>query len=356
MKGLILAGGHGTRLRPLTFTLAKQLIPIANKPILFYVIEDLRNSGITDIGIIVGHTEERIRNIKDAVGDGSKFGVKITYIEQDAPKGLAHAVLIAKDFLGSDPFVVYLGDNLIKCGIKKYVEEFKASDYDLGEFFVKYKHPEKYGVPIFENGKLTGVIEKPKFKPDTDLVQSGIYFFRKAVFKIIETLKPSPRNELEITDAIDKMIKGGYKLKYWIAENQWWKDAGTPEDIIEANQFILEDIDTQIEGDINKTSEIKGKVIVEKGSVIESNTKIIGPVVIGKNCTIGPNAVIGPFVSIGDGCHIRKSKIESSIILRSSIIESNRIIKNSIVGESCKILENKHNQFVIGDGSQVYLG
>ena len=355
MKGLILAGGHGTRLRPLTFTLAKQLIPIANKPILFYVIEDLKNSGITDIGIVVGHTQERIKNIKDAVGDGSKFGVKITYIEQDAPRGLAHGVWISKDFLGLEPFVLYLGDNLIKGGIKKYAQEFESGDYDLGEFFVHYKNPEKYGVPVFEGTKLIGVIEKPKTKPDTDLVQSGIYFFRSQVFDIIKTLKPSGRNELEITDAIDKMIRGGYKVKYWIADNQWWKDTGTPEDILEANRFILDEIRTRVNGSISKEAKIKGEIVLGENSKIEAGAKIIGPVIIGKNCIIGPGSVIGPYVSIGDNSQIN-SKIESSIIMKNSVIDSGNLIKNSLIGENTRITKGKDfTALVIGDGCQVSL-
>ncbi len=353
MRGLILAGGHGTRLRPLTFTIAKQLLPIANKPILFHVIEDLKNAGITEIGIIVGHTEERVKSIKDAVGDGSGFGVKITYIFQDAPRGLAHAVLIAKDFLGSGPFVVYLGDNLIRGGIKKYADEFKAGDYDLGEFFVHYKNPEKYGVPVFDGEKLVGVIEKPKTKPDTDLVQSGVYFFRPNVFDVIKTLKPSQRNELEITDAMDKMIKGGYKVKYWVAENKWWKDTGTPEDILEANQLALGDIKKSITGYVENTVKIEGEVIVSEGTKIQGNTKIIGPAIIGKNCIIS-NSVIGPYVSIGDNCEVENSKLESSIFMKNSKINCSEKISQSIIGENARVSDKKgSSSLIIGDGCQV---
>ena len=261
MKGLVLLGGKGTRLRPLSYTGQKQLLKIANKPMCVYAIENLKNAGIKEIGLVVGHTKERIENMKRNLGDGSKWGVKFTYIVQDAPRGLAHAVKISKDFLGDDPFVVYLGDNILQGGIKEFVKKFEKSDYDAQVLLTKHENPSRFGVAKFDkNNNLVALVEKPK-NPPSDYVILGIYFFRKSVFKVIKKLKLSKRNELEITDALDMLIKNkNTKVKAEIV-NGWWKDTGKPEDIIEANHLILSDIDTKIEGRIEANVKKIGKIV-----------------------------------------------------------------------------------------------
>jgi glucose-1-phosphate thymidylyltransferase len=360
MKGLILSGGHGTRLWPITHTQAKQLIPIANKPILFYAIEDLKEAGITNIGIIVGYTPERIKRIKDAVGDGSRWGVKITYIEQDAPRGIAHAIWTAKDYIGNEPFVVYLGDNILKGGIKDYVDEFKNSGCDFGILLAKHKTPEKFGVAIMKNGKLVGLIEKPK-NPPSDFVISGIYFLKPSTFDVIEDLlkgPPGARGEYQITDVADRMVKSKqYKVTTHIVKD-WWKDTGKAEDVLEANHLILDDLKPYNKGVIEKGATIRGKVCIDTGSIIKKGSFIRGPVIIGKNCIIGPNTYIGSYTSVGDNCEIKGGEIESSIILENCKIDFNKRIIDSLIGaDSCIISgENKlpsGYKLIIGENSQL---
>jgi glucose-1-phosphate thymidylyltransferase len=350
-----LAAGHGTRLRPLTHTSAKQLIPVANKPMLFYAIEDLKDAGIKDIGIIVGHTEERIKNVKEMVGDGSKWGVNISYIPQDAPRGIAHAIGIAKSFIGNEPFVAYLGDNLLKGGIKAYVEEFAKSDCDMGILLAKHKTPEKFGVAIMENGKLVGLVEKPK-NPPSDLVISGIYMLRPSIFDVISTLKPSWRNEIEITDAADKMVKSGKHKVMVQTVNGWWKDTGRPEDILEANHLILDDIVAVNKGNVHEDAILRGKVSIDENTNIGKGCFIRGPVIIGKNCDIGPDVYIGPYTSIGDNTVIRNAEIESSLIVGDSKIECRRRIVDSLIGKNVTIVSAEDKvpkacQLILGENS-----
>jgi len=357
IKGLVLAGGHGTRLRPLTHTSAKQLIPVANKPIIFYAIEDLRDAGINDIGIIVGHTEDRIKNIKETIGDGSKFGVKITYIEQDAPRGIAHAIKISEDFIGNDSFITYLGDNLLSGGITDYVEEFKNSNYDAGILLAKHKTPERFGVAIMNGDKILGLIEKPK-KPPSNLVMSGVYFLRPSVFDVIKKLKPSWRNELEITDTIDKMIKSNkYKVMVKIV-NGWWKDTGKPEDILEANHLVLNELKPFNKGEIEKGVTIRGIIAIYEGTKIRKGCFIRGPCIIGKNCDIGPNVYIGPYTSIGDGTIIKSGEVESSVIVGDTTIDCNKRITDSLIGKNVMIISADNNvpkayKLVLGENSFV---
>ena len=357
IKGLILAAGHGTRLRPLTHTSAKQLIPVANKPMLFYAIEDLKNSGINDIGIIVGHTDERVKNIKDTVGDGSNWGVKITYIFQDAPRGIAHAISLAKDFIGNESFVTYLGDNLIKGGINSYVENFKASDCDAGILLAKHKTPEKFGVAIMNEGKLVGLVEKPK-DPPSDLVISGIYMFKPTVFDVISTLKPSWRNELEITEAADKMIKSGKHKVMVQTVTGWWKDTGRPEDILEANHLVLDEMKPFNKGNVEEGAVIRGKVSIDENTTIRKGSFIRGPVIIGKNCEIGPDAYIGPYTSIGDNSVIKSAEIESSVVVGESKIECKSRIVDSLIGKNVTIISAEKNvpkacKLILGENSFV---
>ncbi len=300
MKALILSGGKGTRLRPITHTGAKQLIPVANKPILFYAIESIVECGITDIGIIVGETAQEI---KDAVGSGDQWGASVSYIQQDEPLGLAHAVKIAHGFLQDDPFVMFLGDNLIKDGIKPLVEEFERNKPSSQILLARVKHPEQFGVASLEGDKVALLEEKP-VRPKSDLALVGVYMFDRNIFKAIDRIKPSGRGELEITDAIQTLINDGYNVQSHIIKG-WWKDTGKLDDMLEANRIILTDLQSRVEGDVDKASRIDGQVVIAQGAVIKNST-IRGPVVIGENTSI-INSYIGPFTSIYYGVVIENS-------------------------------------------------
>lgn len=348
MKGLILSGGKGTRLRPITHTSAKQLIPVANKPILFYSLEAMQEAGIKEVGIVVGDTW---KEIKENVGDGGKWDLKVTYIHQEAPLGLAHAVMISRDFLGEEPFVMYLGDNILKEGIKRFVKEFEKELPDAQIFVAEVTNPQDFGVVVIRNGKIIKLIEKPR-KPPTNLALVGVYIFTHHIFEAVKELKPSWRGEYEITDAINWLLQKGYRINYLKVEG-WWKDTGKPEDLLEANRILLEDINREIKGKI-KNSILRGRIIVEENTVVE-NSRIRGPVIIGKNCII-KESYIGPFTSINDECEIIKSEIEDSIIMeKSKIIEVDGRIEESIIGKEVMIRRGntKRNvkKFVIGDHS-----
>lgn len=358
MKGLVLAGGLGTRLRPLTHTGPKQLIPIANKPVLFYVIEDLVEAGITDIGIIVGYTEERINTIKNTVGDGSRWGARITYIEQDAPRGLAHAVYCAKEFMGNEPFVVYLGDNILKSGIVNFVNEFKNSGAEASILLSHVPDPHKYGVAVLDDkGVVVDVEEKPK-SPKSDLALIGVYMFTPYIFKVIETLKPSQRGEYEITDAIRKIILSKKHKVISHIVTDWWDDTGTADAILHANHLILSDLEHKIEGIVEDGAKLVGNIELGQGSVIKNGAVVRGPVIIGKNCTIGPG-YIGPYTSIGDNTTIIGGEVESSIIIGDTHIEFNEKIVDSLIGRYTNIVSTnslpKGYRFIIGENSEVRL-
>lgn len=352
MKGLILAGGLGKRLRPLTHAGPKQLIPIANRPVLHYVIEDLVASGISDIGIIVGYSTERINAIKDACGDGSKWGAKITYIEQDAPRGLAHAVWTARDFLGHDSFVMYLGDNIISGGIGKFVKEFEASHADASLLLAKSRTPERFGVAEIKENRIINVEEKPA-RPKSDTVIVGVYIFRPVIMKYINGLKPSARNELEITHAIQELLAGGGKVFHHIISG-WWDDTGTGEDVLHANEMILSTIKSHNAGTIEQGAVVQGAVEIGKGTVIRNGAKIIGPVKIGDNCTI-INACIGPYTSVGDSSEIISGTVESSIVMSSCVIDiGTKKISGSLLGKNSKIRNGKNiMKLMIGEDSEI---
>jgi len=351
MKGLILSGGKGTRLRPLTYTSAKQLVPVANKPVLFYGIESLVAAGITDIGIVVGDTQAEIRT---AVGDGSKWGARITYIPQDAPRGLAHAVLISEPFIGRDPFVMYLGDNLLNKGIGAFVEEFVREAPAAQILLTRVPDPQMFGVAELEDGRVVRLVEKPK-EPKSDLALVGVYMFSPAVFDSVKRIKPSFRNELEITDAIQDLIDHGLEVRPYIVDG-WWKDTGKLEDMLEANRLILDTIERRIDGSVDAESRVEGKVIVERGAVIERSV-IRGPVVIGANARI-VHAYVGPFTSIMKDAEIRESEIEHSIVLEGSVISdlANRI-EDSLIGKNVRIyrvpVKPSAYRFMLGDNSEV---
>ena len=356
MKGLILAGGLGTRLRPLSHTGPKQLVPVANKPVLFYGIEALRDAGIKEIGIIVGYTDERIQFIKDACGDGRQFGVNITYIRQDAPRGLAHAVGITEKFMNGDDFIVYLGDNILKSGIKNFVEDFKKSNADISLLLSKHKTPEKFGVALFnENNEVVYVEEKPK-NPKTDYVITGIYLFRNNIFDAIKRVKPGAKGELQLTDAIKEFVlNGNKKVKATIVDG-WWDDTGNAEDIIRANHLVLMDLKGKIKGRVEEGVKIIGEVEVGEGSVIKNGSKIKGPVIIGKNCVI--EGYIGPYTSIGDNSKIKGGEIESSIIVGDVSINFSEKIVDSLIGKDTVIDSSgndlpKGHRFILGEHSEV---
>jgi glucose-1-phosphate thymidylyltransferase len=352
-KALILSGGKGTRLRPITHTSAKQLVPIANKPILFYGIEAIKEAGITDIGIIVGDTAGEI---KAAVGDGGKFGVKTTYIQQEAPLGLAHAVKIARDFVGKERFIVYLGDNLIIDGIKDFVHRFQTNSPDCQILLAHVPNPQNFGVAELEGDRVLRLVEKPK-QPKTDLALVGVYMFDESVFEATDNIKPSWRNELEITDAIQYLIEKGSDVQFQIISG-WWKDTGKLADMLEANRMILERLEARVEGDIDARSTADGTMVIEKGSKIVNST-LRGPLIVGEGTTI-VDSYIGPFTSINYGVEIRGSEIEHSIVLENSRIADVRgRIESSLVGKNVVIEKRaqppKAYRFMVGDYSQIEL-
>lgn len=357
MKGLILAGGAGTGLRPLTHTGPKQLIPIANKPNILYCLEDIRNAGITEIGIILG--ENMPEKVKELLGDGSSFGVKITYIVQGAPRGIAHAVGCAGEFMGSEPFVVYLGDNLLKGGIRDMVEEFSRGDAEAQVALCSVPNPQRFGVAELDGeGNIISLVEKPK-EPKSDLALVGIYFFRQSIFPIIDELKPSWRNELEITEAIDNLRKIGNPVKAHVVSG-WWKDTGRPEDILEANQLILQDLETSIEGTVEEDVKTSGNVGIGEGSRVLSGSVVKGPVVVGRNCEIGPNTYVGPYTSIGDDTRIVGGEIEDTIVVGDCTIDCGKRIVHSLIGRHSTILSSEGSKpaghrLILGEHSSVII-
>jgi glucose-1-phosphate thymidylyltransferase len=353
MKGLILSGGKGTRLRPLTFTQAKQLVPVANKPVLFYGIEALVDAGIRDIGIVVGETKEEIR---EAVGDGMRWGrdVRIRYIEQPEPLGLAHAVLISEDFLGQEPFVMYLGDNILKSGIISLVKEFEERKPNSLILLTEVPNPEIFGVAELKDGKVVRLVEKPK-KPVSNLALVGVYMFDHHIFEAVKAIKPSWRNELEITDAIQYLVERGYEVQPHLVSG-WWKDTGKIEDILEANRLILETISTRIEGLVDESSRVSGEVIIEKSASVRSSI-IRGPAIIGSDTEI-IDSYVGPFTSIQKKCKIIKTEIEHSIVLEGSeIIEVGSRIDESLIGREVRIYKCPPKpsayRFMVGDKSEI---
>ena len=351
MKGVILHGGAGTRLRPLTFSGPKQLIPVANKPVSQYVLEDLRDAGIRDIAIVLGEVYPEL--VQEHYGDGSRFGVRITYIHQGKPLGIAHAVGLCREFVGSDAFVVYLGDNLLQYGIKQYLQRFLEGDYDAFILLKEVEDPTRFGVARFdEEGKLIGLVEKPKVPP-SKYALVGVYFFKPVVFEVIKDLKPSWRGELEITDTIQLLIDRGYRVGYDFVEG-WWLDTGKKDDILYANALILDErIKRDVKGEI-VNSKVEGRVVVEEGTkIVDSSVR--GPVVIGRGCLI-ENSFIGPYTSIGDGVRVLNSSIEYCVILENALVENVDRLEESLVGRNAKIRRNRERNVIklhVGDYSEV---
>ena len=373
MKALVLAGGRGTRLRPITHTSAKQLVPVANKPVLFYGLESIRAAGITEAGIVVSDPREMLHpdprtgravtvmvnsqaEIRAAVGDGSAFGLTVTYIEQEAPLGLAHAVKIAEPFLGAEPFVMYLGDNLIKDGIRPFVEEFRAERPDAQILLAHVKTPWEFGVAELEGDRVVRLEEKPP-RPKSDLALVGVYLFGPSVFEAVRAIRPSGRGELEITDAIQHLIGSGRAVRSHVISG-WWKDTGKVEDLLEANRIVLADLATDVQGSIDSETTVENAVRIGAGALIE-RSRLRGPLVIGPGARIA-EAYVGPFTAIGDGVEISHAEIEHSIVLERSVIRDVPVrIESSLIGKDVVVIANdqrpRAHRLIVGDSSRVEL-
>ncbi|EPA05326.1 glucose-1-phosphate thymidylyltransferase [Candidatus Nitrosarchaeum limnium] len=344
MKGIILHGGHGTRLRPLTHTGPKQLIKIANKPMSQYVLEDLRDAGIIDIAIIIGDVYPE--KVKEFYGNGKKFGVNLTYIYQNKPHGIAHAISLCKDFIGENKFVVYLGDNILRTGLLSYVQKFESSSKEAQILLAEVENPSAFGVVKIKDNKILHIIEKPK-EPPSNFAVIGVYFLTPKIFKIIKQLKPSWRGELEITEALQLLMDSGFELDHDYVTG-WWKDTGTPNDILHANKLILESMSIEIKN--------TDGIFIGKNCIIDSESKIIGPVIIDDNCVIS-SSIIGPYVSIGKNSFLKNCQIKNSIIMDNCIIDTPIKIINSIIADETEInsSESKESTYLLGERSKIML-
>ena len=354
MRALVLAGGAGTRLRPMTYTSAKQLLPVGNKPVLFYGLEAIKAAGIVDVGIVVGDTAPAIRS---AGGDGKSFGLNVTYIPQEAPLGLAHAVLVARDFLGNDDFVMYLGDNFIVGGITELVDEFRDVRPDAQILLAAVRDPGQFGVAEFDDtGQVIGLEEKPE-RPKSDWALVGVYLFTPAIHESVDQLRPSWRGELEITEAIQWLIRSGRKVAATTVSG-YWKDTGTVADLLEANRMVLEGMQPRLDGGVDQNSDLIGRVVVEAGAQV-TRSRIIGPAIIGAD-TVVSESYIGPFTSVAAGCVIADSEIEYSILMRGASVRGLRRIEASLIGHDVEVKPAsrapKAYRLVLGDRSQVQIG
>ncbi len=351
LKGLILSGGKGTRLRPITHTSAKQLVPVANKPVLFYGIEAMAKAGIEEVGIIIA--PETGDEIRAAAGDGSRFGVELSYIVQDEPLGLAHAVLTAEPFLGDSPFVMYLGDNLLQGGIEDLVAAFRANEPDALILLTPVPDPEQYGVAVLNDGAVVRLVEKP-FEPETDLALVGVYMFKPGVHAAAKAIEPSGRGELEITDAIQHLVDSGARVEPHIVEG-WWKDTGRLDDMLAANRLVLDTIEGRVEGEL-VDSQVDGRVVVEAGAHLVRST-VRGPAIIGAGARL-TDCYIGPYTAIGERCEIENAEVEHSILLEGSVVrdlagrmESSLLGRNVTVGRDKR--QPRAYRFMVGDNSEV---
>jgi glucose-1-phosphate thymidylyltransferase len=353
MKGLILAGGHGTRLRPLTHTGPKQLIPLANKPNILYCLEDLRDAGITDIGVILGDVMPE--KVKELLGDGGAHGVRITYVVQGFPAGIAHAIRCAESFLGDEPFCVYLGDNVLKGGIRSMVREFEEHAYEAEVMLCHVPNPDKFGVAELDpKGHILSLVEKPK-EPKSDLALVGIYFFDRRIHAATDAISPSWRGELEITDAIRGLLEAGEQVRPYILQG-WWIDTGKMEDLLDANRLVLQELMRRIDGNVAEDCIVQGRVVVEAGAGVVNST-LRGPLIVGARTRI-ENAYIGPFTAIGADCLIRDSEIEHAIVMeRSQILDVPHRIEDSLIGRDVTIVRSqgkpKAYKLMLGDHSKV---
>ncbi len=373
MKALVLAGGRGTRLRPITHTSAKQLVPVANKPVLYYGLEAIRAAGIAEVGLVVSDPREMLApdprsglrttvmvnsqaEIRAAVGDGSEFGLRVTYIEQEAPLGLAHAVKISETYIAGEPFVMYLGDNLIKDGITPFVREFEREPPNAQILLARVKNPSEFGVAELEGDRVTRLEEKPA-EPKSHLALVGVYLFDRTVFDAVRAIRPSRRGELEITDAIQHLIDAGRRVRSHVIEG-WWKDTGKVEDLLEANRMMLDQLQTEIRGDVDADSQVEGPVRIGPGTLVE-NSRLRGPLIIGAGARIA-HAYVGPYTAIGDGVELDHAEIEHSIVLeRSRIAHLPHRIESSLIGRDVvvcgKDARPRAHRLMLGDSSRVEL-
>lgn len=359
MKALITAGGRGTRLRPITHTNNKHLIPIANKPMIFYAIEAVVAAGIRDIGIVVN--PETVDELQQALANGESWGISITYIMQEEPAGLAHVVKISQDFIKDAPFIFYLGDNVFVGGVNRFVQAFSENSIDCHLVLSKVNDPHRFGVPELKNGQIVGVEEKPK-QPKSPYAVTGIYLYNHRIFEAVNAIRPSARGELEISDAHQYLIDKGYSIGYSEVTG-WWKDTGQPEDLLEANRFVLDQLvenpdGPQVEGEVDSQSELCGKVIIGKGAKIVKS-QIRGPAIIGEGSVI-ENSYIGPYSSIYYDCRVSNSELEYSIIMeRCRILDVNVRIEKSLLGRDVCIARGmskpRTQKFIVGDESRVEL-
>jgi glucose-1-phosphate thymidylyltransferase len=353
MKALVLAGGSGSRLRPITHTLPKQLVPVANKPVLFYGLEAIRDAGITDVGIVVGETAAIIQG---AVGDGRAFGLNVTYIRQEAPLGLAHAVLISRDFLGGDDFVMYLGDNFIVGGIAALVDEFRSRRPDAQIMLTTVPDPRQFGVAeLDEVGEVVGLVEKPQ-SPKSDLALVGVYIFTPAVHEAVRQLSPSGRGELEITEALQWLLDTGHKVRSTVISG-YWKDTGNVTDMLEVNRMVLESTEAVQHGTVDDATELIGRVVIEHGAQV-SRSRIVGPAIIGAGTRLD-GSYVGPFTSIAEDCTIVDSEIEYSIVLRGASVSGVSRIEASLIGHDVEVTPAPNvpraHRLVLGDHSKVQI-
>ncbi|MEO5987287.1 MAG: glucose-1-phosphate thymidylyltransferase [Candidatus Eisenbacteria bacterium] len=373
MKALVLAGGRGTRLRPITHTRAKQLVPVANKPVLFYGLEAIAAAGIQEVGIVVSDPREMLQpdhrtgemvtvlvnsqaEIRAAVGDGSQFGLKVTYIEQEAPLGLGHAVKISEAFMAGDSFVMYLGDNLIKDGITQFTQEFEVEKPDAQILLASVTRPWEFGVAELEGERVVRLEEKPK-QPKSNLALVGVYLFTSSIFDSVRAIQPSKRGELEITDAIQHLITTGRNVRSHVIHG-WWKDTGRVEDLLEANRIVLADLETLIEGTVDSATVIEGAVHIGAGTVVE-RSHLRGPLVIGAGARIS-DAYIGPFSALADGVELSKCEVEHSIILDNSRLHDlGARVESSLIGRDVTVtrsdLRPRAHRLMLGDSSKVEL-
>ena len=352
MRGLVAAGGHATRLRPLSYTIPKQLISLANKPIIFYVLEDLASAGVVDVVVVVApHSADAIM---ETVGDGARFGQRIEYIVQAEARGLADVVLVAEEKLAGDPFVMYLGDNVLEGGVGWLVEEFEREEPNASVLLTKVSDPSAFGVAILDGDRIAGFVEKPK-EPPSDLALTGVYLFDANIFESAKAIAPSFRNELEITDAIQHMIDRGLVVRPHV-HNGWWLDTGKKDDMLEANRILLETRERQIDGDVDDASSLEGRVVIDAGaSVVRS--QIRGPVVVGPGASI-VDSYVGPYTAIGEGCRLEGAEVEHSILLEGSSVRGlDGRMESSLLGRGVHISRDDRQprayRFMVGDNSEI---
>jgi glucose-1-phosphate thymidylyltransferase len=356
MRALVLAGGEGSRLRPITHTNAKQLIPIANEPILFHGLRSIADAGISEVAIVIG-TNSAATEIRSAVGDGSAFGLEVTYVEQDAPLGLAHAVKISEGALRGQPFVMYLGDNVLLEGVTRFVEEFERARPDAQILLIRVPEPERFGVAVLEGERVVRLVEKPK-QHISDLALVGVYLFDDSVFDAVNAIEPSARGELEITDAIQWLVDHGRTVRAEMVTG-WWKDTGLPEDLLEANRMMLSLQTGRISGAIDATSEVIGEVVLEAGARVTAS-RLVGPAVIGAG-TVVEGSVVGPNAAIAAGCTISTSEVSNSVVMEGCVIEGVRRLEGSLLGNGVHVThgptagETDH-RLVVGDHGRIQAG